>query len=47
MDSSKQPSKEEIRAWLKDQIGQHQPPPDPSQIRRELGWHLKPHHPSR
>jgi hypothetical protein len=48
MNTGKQPSKEEIRAWLKDQIGQNQPPPDPKQIRRELGWHLKPHpsHPS-
>ncbi len=43
MDTSKQPSKEAIRAWLKDQIGQNQPPPAPHQIRRELGWYLKPH----
>lgn len=46
MDTSKQPSKEEIREWLKDQIGQHRPPPDPSQIRRELGWFLKPNSPN-
>ena len=41
MDNTTQPSKEMIRQWLKEQIGQHRPPPDPEQIRRELGWELK------
>ncbi len=40
MDKTKQPSKEMIREWLKNQIGQHRPPPDPGQIRRELDWKL-------
>ena len=42
MDTTGQPSKEMVREWLKDQIGQHRPPPEPSQIRRALGWQLKP-----
>jgi hypothetical protein len=41
MDTTKQPSKEMVREWLKQRIGQHRPPPKPEQIRRELGWHLK------
>lgn len=35
-----QPTKERVRAWLDDQVTQHKPPPDPKQIRRELGWDL-------
>lgn len=42
MDTTRQPSKEMVREWLKAQIGQHRPPPGPDQIRRELGWYLKP-----
>jgi hypothetical protein len=34
------PSKESVRAWLKHEMSQHRPPPDPKQIRRELGWGL-------
>jgi hypothetical protein len=38
----KQPSKELVREWLRAQIEQRRPPPDPRQIRRELGWELVP-----
>jgi hypothetical protein len=34
------PSKEMVRDWLKREVAQHRPPPDPKQIRRELGWDL-------
>jgi hypothetical protein len=40
MDQPKQPSKEAVRAWLRAELVQHRPPPDPKQIRRELGWDL-------
>jgi hypothetical protein len=43
MDKQKQqPSKESVRAWLRTEIAQRRPPPDPAQIRRELGWDLIP-----
>jgi hypothetical protein len=38
MTRHKQPSKESVRQWLRAQIAQRRPPPDPEQIRRELGW---------
>jgi hypothetical protein len=38
--SSKQPTKEAVRNWLKQEIAQHRPPPPLKQIRRELGWNL-------
>ena len=34
------PSKENVRRWLQIQLEQRRPPPDPKQIRRELGWDL-------
>ena len=40
MTQQKQPSKESVRKWLRAQIAQRRPPPDPQQIRRELGWEL-------
>ena len=40
MDYPKQPSKEAVRQWLHQQIEERRPPPDPKQIRRELGWEL-------
>ena len=40
MSKLKQPSKESVRVWLTARIAQHRPPPDPEQIRRELGWEL-------
>jgi hypothetical protein len=36
MDKPATPSKEIIREWLKREVKQHRPPPDPMQIRREL-----------
>lgn len=35
-----QPSKEQVRQWQQDRIKSHKPPPDPKQVRRELGWEL-------
>jgi hypothetical protein len=40
MDKYKQPSKEMVRQWLRTEIGRRRPPPDPDQVRRELGWDL-------
>jgi glycosyltransferase A (GT-A) superfamily protein (DUF2064 family) len=40
MDQSKQPSKEAVRQWLQTQVEGRRPPPDPQQIRRELGWEM-------
>lgn len=40
MEQPKQPSKESVRLWLRIQIEERRPPPDPKQIRRELGWEL-------
>lgn len=35
-----QPTKELVRKWLKAELEQRRPPPDPEQIRRELGWDM-------
>lgn len=40
MSKFSQPSKESVRQWLHARIAQRRPPPDPVQIRRELGWEL-------
>ncbi|HEY0489092.1 MAG TPA: hypothetical protein VGD30_06210 [Telluria sp.] len=40
MEKHKQPTKESVREWLRAEILRRRPPPDPSQIRRELGWEL-------
>ena len=40
MTRHQQPSKESVRQWLHREIAQRRPPPDPQQIRRELGWEL-------
>jgi hypothetical protein len=40
MDRTKQPSKETVRRWLQTQLEKRLPPPDPKQIRRELGWEM-------
>ena len=40
MTQQKQPSKESVRIWLRARLEQRRPPPDPQQIRRELGWEL-------
>ena len=40
MNKPKQPSKESVRKWLRTELAQRRPPPNPEQIRRELGWEL-------
>ena len=40
MSKPKQPTKQDVRDWLKREVAEHRPPPDPKQIRRELGWDL-------
>lgn len=42
MSQSEYPNKEMVRAWLKNEVAMHRPPPDIKQIRRELGWELVP-----
>ncbi len=34
------PTKEQVREWSKERQKDHKPPPDPKQIRKELGWDL-------
>lgn len=34
----KQPTKEQIRKWQQERMKSHEPPPDPTRIRLELGW---------
>jgi hypothetical protein len=41
MFSNTQPSKESVRRWLHAEVRRKRPPPDPEQIRRELGWELQ------
>lgn len=36
----KQPSKQVVRQYMEGRQREHKPPPDPKQIRRELGWDL-------
>lgn len=36
------PTKEEVRKYMQQRQSEHRPPPDPKQIRRELGWDLCP-----
>jgi hypothetical protein len=40
VEQPKQPSKEAVRQWLRKKLEERRPPPDPQQIRRELGWDL-------
>ena len=40
MNKQKRPTKESVREWLRAEVERRRPPPDPSQIRRELGWEL-------
>jgi hypothetical protein len=37
-----QPTKEQVRAYMARRESAHRPPPPPAEIRRELGWRLKP-----
>lgn len=38
MTQSDKPVKEKVREWLRREISEHRPPPDISEIRRNLGW---------
>lgn len=38
--STKQPTKQDVRDWLRRELAKQRPPPDVKQIRRELGWDL-------
>lgn len=40
MTQCKQPSKEQVREYMKKRIGSSNPPPDIQQIKRELGMLL-------
>jgi len=40
MEQARQPSKEAVRHWLQARQEARRPPPDPQQIRRELGWEM-------
>lgn len=35
---SSHPTKEQVRAWMKREVEARRPPPEPEDIRRELGW---------
>jgi hypothetical protein len=37
-----QPTKEQVRAYMARRESARRPPPPPAEIRRELGWGLKP-----
>lgn len=39
MYQSSKPDREQVRQWLRHEIALHRPPPDPREIRRQLGWH--------
>lgn len=34
------PTKEQVREWLRQEITERRPPPDPLEIRRQLNWSL-------
>ena len=34
------PTSEQVREWLSQEIGQRRPPPEPLEIRCQLGWIL-------
>lgn len=38
MYQSGKPDREQVRQWLRHEIALHRPPPDPYEIRRQLGW---------
>lgn len=35
------PSKQQVRDYMQQRRTEHTPPPDPAEIRRQLGWSLK------
>lgn len=40
MVKSTQPTREQVREWLRQEIDQRRPQPDPTEIRSQLGWTL-------
>ena len=40
MTQSDQSVKEKVREWLRREISQHRPPPDITEIRRNVGWNV-------
>lgn len=40
MFQSQKPTREQVREWLRKEIDQRRPPPDPWEIRHQLGWSL-------
>jgi hypothetical protein len=40
VDQKKHPTKEAVRQWMRNKIEERRPPPDPQQVRRELGWDM-------
>jgi hypothetical protein len=37
---SHKPTREQVREWLRQEIDERRPPPNPLEIRRQLGWCL-------
>jgi hypothetical protein len=42
MTQTTHPSKEAVRQYMQQRQAEHKPPPPPDEIRRQLGWELKP-----
>lgn len=42
MSQADKPVKEKVREWLQRELSEHRPPPDISEIRRNLGWEKTP-----
>lgn len=40
MDNYFQPTKEQVREYLRRRLAEHSPPPDVKEIRRQLGFEL-------
>ncbi|EGF32369.1 hypothetical protein IMCC9480_2548 [Oxalobacteraceae bacterium IMCC9480] len=40
MSDSKQPTKEQVREYMGRRQRARKPPPDPREVRRQLGWDL-------
>jgi hypothetical protein len=35
-----QPDRQKVREWLRQELALHRPPPQPEEVRRQLGWKL-------
>ena len=42
MTTTTKPTKVSVREYMDRRTHEHDPPPKPEEIRRELGWHLLP-----